>query len=320
MLRLKQLRDIYGSWALVAGASEGLGLAFAEQLAAAGFNLVLVARREALLRGAARSLSQRYDIETRAVVIDLAASDATEAIASRCADIDLGLLVYNAAYAPRGPLEQLEGKQLEQVVSVNVLGPLRLVRRLLPGLRRRVETEAMPAPAGVGPGGAADGGGGAESGAGRHGARRAGIILMSSLAGNQGSPGLAAYAASKAFNTILAESLWHELRPMGIDVLGCIAGAVRTPGLKGAVAAGSGREAPGTLDADAVVRSALTRLGGGPVVVPGLINKLARFSMGRLFPKRAAIGIMAASTRGLGGVARRKPGSGPEPHRNGDES
>ena len=125
--------------------------------------------------------------------------------------------------------------------------------------------------------------------------RRGALILMSSLAGNQGSPSIAVYAASKAFNKILAESLWKELKPKGIDVIACCAGAVRTPGFAGA----SGKDAPGTMDPASVAGRAVAALGRGPVVVPGFVNKLASFFLGRLLSKRMAIGVMANSTKGL---------------------
>ena len=126
---------------------------------------------------------------------------------------------------------------------------------------------------------------------------RGGLVLMSSLAGFQGAPNIAAYAASKAFNTTLGESLWSELSPLGVDVTVCCAGAIRTPGYAAASAAGA--EAPGTLDAGRVAADALNGLGRGPVVVPGTLNKIARFLLGRLLSRRAAIGLMAQSTRTL---------------------
>lgn len=121
------------------------------------------------------------------------------------------------------------------------------------------------------------------------------LILMSSLAGLQGSPNLAAYAATKAFNIVLAEGLWHELRVRGVNVHVCCAGAVRTPGY----AAASGREAPGTLDAEAVARAALDHISRGPRVTPGWINRLAALVVGRWLPRRLAISTMANATRGL---------------------
>jgi uncharacterized protein len=124
---------------------------------------------------------------------------------------------------------------------------------------------------------------------------RGALVLMSSLAGFQGSPKLAAYASSKAFLTVLAESLWAELRPQGVDVLACCAGAIRTPGYAQALK----KEAPGTLDPSEVVRQALAALGKQPVVIPGAVNKLAAFFLRRLATRKRAIAIMGSSVEGL---------------------
>jgi uncharacterized protein len=120
-------------------------------------------------------------------------------------------------------------------------------------------------------------------------------VLMSSLAGFQGSPKLAAYAASKAFNTVLGESLWAELATRGVDVIASCAGAIRTPGYAKTLQ----KEAPGTLDASEVVERTLAALGHGPIVIPGVTNKLASHLLRRLLSRRAAIGIMGRSVTGL---------------------
>jgi len=124
---------------------------------------------------------------------------------------------------------------------------------------------------------------------------RGAVVLMSSLAGLQGSPRIATYAASKAFNTILAEGLWGELHRSGIDVLATCAGAIRTPGYAEITA----REAPGMLDPADVAQQTLAALGRGPRLVPGLLNRLASFVTGRVLPRRAAVRLMAANTKNL---------------------
>ena len=115
---------------------------------------------------------------------------------------------------------------------------------------------------------------------------------MSSLAGMQGSPGIAAYAATKAFNTILGESLWHELRADGIDVVVSCAGAIRTPGYLRTY----GKEAPGILAPEAVASKTLAALGKGPRVVPGLLNRIVAQVGGRLLSRKAAIRLMAGTS------------------------
>jgi short-subunit dehydrogenase len=235
--------------AVVAGASEGLGAAFVRALAARGFAVVAIARREEPLRALAAEVPG-----VEPLVADLADPSFADALRGRAFE----LAVYNAAYSPHGPLLDVPEGDALQAVDVNVRGPLRFVHAVAPEMVRN---------------------------------GRGGIVLMSSLAGNQGSPRLAAYAASKAFTTTLAESLWSELRPHGVDVVACVAGAVRTPGYAVAL----DRDAPGTLDPEAVAEAALGALGHGPVVVPGATNRVASFVMRRLLPRRAAIRIMDQS-------------------------
>ena len=254
----------YGPWAVVAGASEGLGAAFAEAIAARGLNLLLLARRAEVLASVAEDLRGRFKVEVRTQASDMARLDLADALATMTADIEVGLGVYNAAFATMGDLHARPMADLMQVVDVNVRAPMIFARTLAPAMVAR---------------------------------GRGGLVLMSSLAGFQGAPNIAAYAASKAFNTTLGESLWSELTPLGVDVTVCCAGAIRTPGYAAATAGGA--EAPGTLDASRVAEDALKGLGRGPVVVPGATNKLARFLLGRLLPRRAAIGLMAQNTRTL---------------------
>ena len=254
----------YGPWALVAGASEGLGAAFAAALAARGLNLVLVARREPLLKELAAELTEQHAIQVEPLAADLADMDVCRTLIASLGQ-DVGLLVCNAAYSAVGRFQDVGADALQQILAVNTAAPVALARGLTPRLVAR--------------------------GAG-------GIILMSSLSGNQGSANIATYAASKAFNTVLAEGLWHELGEQGIDVLASCAGAIRTPGYLSAQAGG---EAPGILDASAVAEQTLDALGAGPVVVPGTLNKLASFMMRRLLPRRSAVRLMSNNTRELTG-------------------
>jgi short-subunit dehydrogenase len=253
----------YGAWALVAGASEGLGAAFARALARRGMNLVLVARRPEPLERLAHELRAEPGVEVRTHALDLAAADSVAALSRATALLEVGVAIYNAAYAPLGAFIETSPADLERALDVNVRGPLLLARALAPPMVAR---------------------------------RRGAIVLMSSLAGMQGTPRLAAYAASKAFDIVLAESLWAELAEHGVDVLTCCAGAIRTPGYADRA---RGKQAPGTLDPEVVVERTLVALGRGPRVIPGFINLIASLLVGRLFPRRLAIKMMAATTREL---------------------
>jgi short-subunit dehydrogenase len=259
---MSSFADRYGRWAVVAGASEGLGAAFAEAFAARGMGVVLIARREALLRELAGRLGAQGRVEVRMLACDLADDGFADRLAAETEGLEVGVAVYNAAYSFVAPLFDRPLEDALRVVDVNVRGPLRFARVVVPPMIER---------------------------------GRGALVLMSSLAGFQGSPRLATYAASKAFQTVLAEGLWAELAPKGVDVVASCAGAIRTPGYARALA----KEAPGTLDASAVVERTLAALGRGPVVVPGGVNKLASFVLRRLAPRATAIGIMGRSVSRL---------------------
>lgn len=252
----------YGPWALVAGASEGLGAAFAEALAQRGLNLILIARRLDKLEKLAQHLSNLYSVETIAQSLDLADFEVVKTFVSQSKE-SIGLLVYNAAYAPIGYFENISTQSLEQIVDVNIKAPLLLSKLISTQMIKR---------------------------------KKGGIVLMSSLAGTQGSPKIATYGASKAFNSIFAEGLWSELKKHEIDVLASCAGAISTPGYKNAQ---NTKDAPGTLSAQQVAESTLKALGNGPTIIPGFTNKLAHFFMNRVFPRKWAISIMDKNTKDL---------------------
>ncbi len=260
--RHETFRSRYGAWALVAGASEGLGAAFAVELGRRGLNLALVARRGDALEQVAEGIRAEQGVEVHCLALDLADPQAADTVSDALAGLELGLLVYNAASVPLGPLLETNLAEIDQAVAVNVRGPLALVRALVPGMCER---------------------------------GRGGVLLMSSLAGLQGAPGIVTYSASKAFNIILAEGLWGELREQGIDVSVCCSGAVPTPGY----ARFSGQKVPGMLSPEDVVRRTLDALGRGPRFVPGLTNRIVARVIGWLLPRKMAIGIMAKNTERL---------------------
>lgn len=256
--------DRYGRWALVAGASVGLGEAFARQLAARGLNLLLLARGKEALETLAADLRTRHGVEVRTEALDLGRPDLGERVARLTGDAEVGLLVYNAAASVIGPFIEHPVEDQLRVLDVNCRGPLVLAHLL----------------------------GKAMAGRGR-----GGIVLMTSIAGSQGGPLVASYAASKAFNLVLAEGLWAELGARGVDVLACRAGATRTPGY----AASRPKKSVPTQEPDAVVAETLAALGRGPSVVPGALNRFAAFLFQRLLPRRTTIRIMGRATERLYG-------------------
>ncbi|OLB66558.1 MAG: hypothetical protein AUI10_02390 [Actinobacteria bacterium 13_2_20CM_2_72_6] len=250
------MRERYGPWAVVAGASEGIGAAFATALAARNLDLVLVARRPEPLA----ELAARLPVRTVTVCADLA--DGVAPVLAATADLEVGLVVCNAAHSPIGPFLDSDPADTRRALDLNCAAPLALAHGYLPAMAAR---------------------------------GRGGFVLMSSLAGQQGSPGLAVYAATKAFDAILAEGLWGELRAHGVDVLTAVAGAVATPGL----GRSTSRSAPGTVTPDEVAAAALAALGHRPRTVPGRLMKVSSAMMGRLLPRRAAISVMARANTAI---------------------
>ncbi len=257
-----QFREKYGQYALVAGGSDGLGAAFAEAIAQRGLNLVLIARQEDRLKATAARIKELYEIDVISIAADMADYENVKKLISNL-KVSISLLVYNAAFAPIGLFENMSEDHLALSTAVNVKAPLLLAKLLSASMIQQ---------------------------------KRGGIVLMSSIAGAQGSPNLAAYAATKSFNTILAEGLWKELKPHGVDVIACCAGAILTPGYHKAEKT---RPAPGTLEASKVAEQTLDALGRGPIIVPGVINKIGRFVLTRLLSRKAAIDIMSKNTGGL---------------------
>lgn len=259
---MSAFRERYGPWALVAGASEGLGEAFARQLAARGLRLLLVARRAGPLEALAAELRAAHGGEVRTAALDLGRPDLLAALEPHLAGLEIGLLVQNAAASALGPFLERPLEEHLAVLDVNCRAPLLLAHRLGREMVRR---------------------------------GRGGILLMSSLAGGQGNGWVVSYAASKAFDTVLAEGLWAELGAAGVDVAACRAGVILTPaylatGPRGSVPA----LAPGP-----VAAAALAALGRGPTAIAGRLNRLVAFVLARLLPRRTAVGIMSRATRRL---------------------
>ncbi|MGB8490045.1 MAG: SDR family NAD(P)-dependent oxidoreductase [Bacteroidales bacterium] len=258
------LKRKYGETALVAGASEGIGAAFASRLAAEGMNVVIVARRPEPLREFGDELAGRHKVEVQCIPSDLSEIDAAKSIEKKLNGKTIDLLVCNAALSPIGPFDKTENELISRAARLNMITPMDLVHSLSAGMLER---------------------------------GRGAIILMSSLAGFQGSGYLAVYAATKAFNRVLAESLWYEWKNRGVDVIACCAGATSTPGYINSRPGNVSAFAPRVLAPDEVVNECLRKLGRQPSVITGRGNRVASFVMQRLFSRKMAVSIMGDNTR-----------------------
>ncbi|MFH1438354.1 MAG: SDR family NAD(P)-dependent oxidoreductase [Pseudomonadota bacterium] len=263
-----KFKDRYGPWALVAGASAGIGAEFSKQLAAKGLNVVCVARGREKLENHALEIARNYGVDARPVAADLGGLDAVEQLRSETAGLEIGLLVYNAAYSPIGPFldQKLEDKL--KTLYVNCRGLLMMAHEYGKTMAER---------------------------------GRGGMIFMSSLAGMQGNALVAGYAASKAYGRILGESLWDELREHGVDVLAFSAGATRTPGYEATLPEKGGVPSYLVQEPEAVATEALAVLGKGPSRISGTANKLTANVFQRLLPRRLAASTMGRMMRKIYG-------------------
>ncbi|CAM3371217.1 hypothetical protein MYFR107205_07410 [Mycolicibacterium frederiksbergense] len=192
--------DKYGPWALVAGASDGVGAALADGLAQRGVNVVLLARRQPLLDEVAAGIENRHGVQTRTLAIDLATETAASQIAEATGDLEIGFLAYCAGADPNyQPFLDSPLAAAEAMVQRNCVVPMRLCHHFAAPMVSRA---------------------------------RGGIVLFGSGAGFAGAPNMVAYGASKAFDMVFAEALWAELHDKGVDVIGLILGKTDTPSLR----------------------------------------------------------------------------------------
>ena len=252
----------YGPWAVVTGASDGIGRAFAEELAARELNVALIARRSDRLEHLANELEKRHPIETRVIPADVGAPEGRAAVEQETRDLDAGLLVAAAGFGTSGPLLSANLGVERQMLEVNCLAVLE--QALIFGQRF------------------------AERG-------RGGIILMASLLGWQGVPGAAHYAATKAYVQSLAEGLHREIRDKNVDVLASAPGPVRSG------FADRADMRMGTAEtAASVAKASLRALGRSATVIPGALSKFLSYSLlplPRSLRVRILAGIMGSMTR-----------------------
>jgi len=256
--------DRYGPAAIVTGAAVGLGAAWARELARRGLRVVMVDRDGAALRKAVDDI-RAEGADARALELDLARADVADAVAAATADLEVGLLVCNAAIGIVSPFLEVAPSDLQASLDVNCRAPMLLVHALAPAMIAR---------------------------------RRGGIVIMSSMSGSFGSAQLAVYAATKAFDLAFADALWAELREHGVDVLAVQPGSTRTPGWQSSQPPELRGPGPHVMEPETVVSEALEALGVEPVVIPGELNRQGAAMLAGL-PRRQAIELMSGITREL---------------------
>jgi len=247
---MKNFKYKYGPWALVTGASSGIGKSISEQLAQQGLHLVAVARNQANLDTLKNDLEAKYAIQVETIAEDLSKPGASSLIAEQTAGIDIGLLIANAGIENNGPFIDNDANDESRLLALNVISPMQLSHVFA----RRFSARG-----------------------------RGGILLTSSLFGYQGVPYVANYSASKAYILSLGEALNVELKPLGIDVTVLSPGLTKTPMIDNMPI--DFNKVPITSHTpDQVARIGLNALGKKATVVPGLINKIYAWE-NRLIPR-----------------------------------
>lgn len=271
---MASLKKKYGAWALVTGASSGIGQEFARLLAKKGFNLVLVARRGELLENLAAEIGAKFKVETRSVALDLIEPGAVQQLYDQVVDLDIGLIVPAAGIDEMGKFLEKDYASLDRMLTLNINVPTELAHTFGRKLAMR---------------------------------KRSGMILISSLFGYQGIPNFAAYAATKAYVLVLGEALSVEMRKQGIDVLVLSPGLTDTPFSQN-MEIDFSRLPMIPQKPRAVARTGLRALGGPATVVSGLLNKVFAWE-NRLLPRHFPVNLFGFLINGAIKSYHRKLGT-----------
>jgi short-subunit dehydrogenase len=260
----------YGPWALVSGASEGIGGAWADYAASRGLSVAIVARDPEKLEKKRQELVTTFGVEVLTISQDLGAADAVENIVAAVADREIGLLVSNAALATVGGFWADDLEFERRRININCCSPFGLTYHYGALMKAR---------------------------------RRGGIVLMSSGTGLIGSPYYTHYGATRAYNIILAEGLWYELKPDNVHVLACMAGLTSSPGVTDALEVARARGSLINTPEENVAEAVLC-LGKRPSMQVGAPNRRMMFVVTRLLPRSLGIREIGkhALTNFLGGV------------------
>ncbi|MBH0779210.1 SDR family NAD(P)-dependent oxidoreductase [Nocardia bovistercoris] len=259
-------RERYGRWAVVAGASEGIGAVYARAMAERGLDLVLLARRREPLERLAADLRADTGVQVRVVPVDLSEPDAAATVFAATAGLEVGMLMYCAGadpnYAPllSGPVESALA-----LVRRNCAAPLTLCHHFAGDMARR---------------------------------GRGALVVLTSVTGLYGAPNMVAYSATKAFDLVMTEALWAELRGHGVDVLALVLGTTDTPALRralterGLLDPEDTTPVAGAVTAEEVVAEAIANLSNGPTWFVG--DQIREFARRLALRTRSeAVGVLA---------------------------
>lgn len=256
----------YGKWALVAGAAEGIGLAFSEEIAQKGLNLILIDIQNEKLQKVAKKFEEKYKIQTKTIILDLAKEDLIKNIEKETQSLEVGLLICNAALSPIGNFFDIDLKTHHNLLKINCLAPLYLTYHFGKKMLGR---------------------------------KKGGIVLMSSMAALQGVNIVTHYSASKAYNLLLGEGLWNELKDKGVDVMAVCAGATKTPGYLASQLKQSSLLMPPILEPEKVAKETLKVLGRKPSLITGFWNRLSVTFLRIFFTRKGSSKLVSKQLRHL---------------------
>ncbi len=248
-------------WALVTGASDGIGRATAEELARSGYNLVISARRSDLLEDLAAKLIRETSREVRIIPADLSSHEGPALLDAETRDLNLSCVVFAAGYGTSGSFLENDLETELRMVDLNCRAVVDSAHRF----SRRMRDKNT----------------------------KGSIVLFSSLVGFQGVPRAANYAATKAFVQVLAEGLKHELVPLGINVIAVAPGPVNS-GFADVAGMTMGKAAT----PQEVAKATVKKLGSSGTIRPGFLSKFLEFGLFML-PRRGRTTVMKAVMAGM---------------------
>ena len=250
---MKNYKSIYGEWALITGASSGIGEEFARRLAQSEMNLILVARRRKLLSELSRELKEKYKIKTLIVTLDLTKDDFLPKLIEKVGDREVGILINNAGFGSIGEYNKIDSTHETDMVKLNCVAPTILTHHFVEQMVER---------------------------------KKGAVIFLGSVASFYPVPFMTTYSATKIFNAYLGESLWYELKKHNIDVLSLNPGGTAT-GFQRIAKTTTG---PFVRTVEDVVTTALDALGEKHSVIDGLPNRLMVLAS-KLVPRRLLVQI-----------------------------
>ncbi len=248
---MTSLKEKYGDWALITGASSGIGREFAKYFADERFNLVLVARRIERLEELAAELKEKNKIEVICVQADLGKDNFLPKILEKIKNVEISVLINNAGSGSSGRFETVDTEKEIDLVKLNCLAPLILTHHFSRVMIKK---------------------------------GKGAIIFLGSLVGFQPNPFITTYAATKAFNIMMGSALWYELKKYNIDVLSLSPGGTHTEFIR----AGKTDSKLIVAEPEDVVKTAVKALGKKPSVVHGFVNK-TMVKISRLLPIKYSV-------------------------------